>query len=56
MEESPPADVLREGIRRATLDLAFVPVCAVIASCACNCSLADSLVVVKPSPKHRLGP
>ena len=30
MEESPPADVLREGIRRATLDLAFVPVRAVV--------------------------
>ena len=26
MEESPPADTLREGIRRATLSLSFVPV------------------------------
>jgi len=50
MEESPPADVLREGIRRATLDLAFVPVRSVTAHCACHCSIADyGLVRVSPS-------
>jgi hypothetical protein len=45
MEEAPPAETLREGIRRATLSLSFVPVRAQHICIACAHPSGHSILV-----------